>query len=177
MAGDGTRPADAQTSAAAGQGGGQDGDEGGGQDGGAEDPRLEPSEPFATTTVTLVAPDGAQLVVPVYDADTPEERARGLMFRDALPRGTGMVFRFPLTSEGGFWMRNTLIPLSIAYAAPDGRLVAVLDMEPCPADPCPTYEPGAAYLTALEVPQGWFREVGVDVGWRIELPDGLPPPT
>jgi hypothetical protein len=87
-----------------------------------------------------------------------------------------MVFRFPAEHQGGFWMRNTLIPLSIAYFDRSGTVVATMDMEPCRQDPCPSYRPRARYRGALEVNQGFFDEIGLRKGWRVELPFGLPPP-
>ena len=138
---------------------------------------LEPSEPFGLTTVTLRAPGGGDsLEVPAYDAFAPETRQRGLMHREELPAGAGMVFRFPAERDGGFWMKNTLIPLSIAYFDERGEIVAVLDMEPCTADPCPSYDPGVGYSGALEVNRGFFDDAGVTPGWSVELPAGLPPP-
>lgn len=105
-------------------------------------------------------------------AATPSERQRGLQHREHLPRDAGMLFLFPELREGGFWMKDTLIPLSIAFLREDGRkgdvaryeVVAILDMEPCEADPCPSYEPGLPYDAALEVNQSWFAEAGVEVG-------------
>jgi uncharacterized protein len=136
---------------------------------------LEPSEPFDVATVTLVDPDGATLPIEVFDDHTPEMRRRGLMERAELPATAGMVFRYPADSEGGFWMKNTLIPLSIAYYDADGVIHTVLDMEPCTEDPCPSYPPGASYRGALEVNQGFFAEIGLEPGWRVDLPSGLPP--
>src|SRR5687768_8163659 len=101
---------------------------------------LEHSEPFGVTTVVLRAPDGGDAVdMPVYDAFEPETRQRGLMEREELPGNAGMVFRFPADHRGGFWMKNTLIPLSIAYFAASGEVLKVMDMRACTADPCPSY--------------------------------------
>lgn len=136
---------------------------------------LAPSEPFGLTTVTLRAPDDRAVVVPVYDAYNDRTRTRGLMGREELPRGTGMVFRFKENRTSGFWMKNTLIPLSIAFFDSNGSVVAVRDMEPCEADPCPSYRPGAPYRGALELEQAFAAEVGVERGWQVELPAGLPP--
>src|SRR5688500_16591637 len=120
---------------------------------------LAPSAPSGWTAVTLRAPKGGVAwSVPVYDAYTPETRQRGLMGRKRLPPRTGMVFRFAEDSTGGFWMKNTLIPLSIAYFDRSGVVVAVQDMKPCRADPCPSYEPNASYRGALEVNQGYLAE-------------------
>ncbi len=136
---------------------------------------LPPSEPFGRTVVELVAPGGRAVAVPVYDAADDATRGRGLMGRGDLPDGTGMVFRFAGPNRGGFYMKDTLIPLSIAFFSDDGRVVAVLDMEPCRHDPCTIYDPGVAYAGALEVEQGFFDEVGLRRGWRISVPDHLPP--
>ncbi len=138
---------------------------------------LRPSEPFGLTSVTLRDPNGTTaLALPVYDAFTPAARQRGLMHRKRLPRQAGMVFRFPEDHRGGFWMKNTLIPLSIAFFDAGGKVVAVLDMPPCKADPCPSYDPKVTYRGAVEVNRGFFDDVGLRRGWRIELPFGLPPP-
>ncbi len=136
---------------------------------------LRPSEPFGLTSATMESPEGGVAVaVPVYDAYLPRSRARGLMHRKHLPRRTGMVFRFPDEHRGGFYMKNTLIPLSIAFFDGNGTVVDVFDMPPCKADPCPTYTPNASYRGALEVNRGFFDEVGLRRGWRIQLPLGLP---
>jgi uncharacterized membrane protein (UPF0127 family) len=66
-------------------------------------------------------------------------------------------------------MKNTLIPLSIAFWDEDGRIVGIRDMDPCTADPCPTYGSPDPYVGALEVDQGFFTEHGVVIGDRIEL--------
>jgi hypothetical protein len=75
-----------------------------------------------------------------------------------------MLFLFPEDHRGGFWMKNTLIPLSIAFLDADGQVLAVLDMEPCRADPCPIYDPGVSYRSALEVNQGALARWGVGAG-------------
>lgn len=92
------------------------------------------------------------------------------MGRESLPARGGMLFVFPDDTDGGFWMKDTLIPLSIAFADADGTILAILDMEPCRAEPCERYRPGVAYRYALEVNQGLFDEVGAEQGWRLELP-------
>lgn len=87
-------------------------------------------------------------------AETDAARQAGLMDRESLPEGTGMVFLFDTPSDGAFWMKDTLIPLSIAFWDEGGRVVDVLDMQPCEADPCPLYQPGGDYVGALEVEAG-----------------------
>jgi hypothetical protein len=107
--------------------------------------------------------------VAVEVADTDAERQRGLMERTSLAAGAGMVFLFPTETSGGFWMKNTLIPLSIAFYDAGGRILRILDMEPCRGDPCPVYDPGVAYVGALEVNQGAFRRWNVSEGDRLRL--------
>ena len=112
---------------------------------------------------------GGEVTVPVEVADTPAERERGLMGRQSLASDDGMVFIFPNNSNDAFWMKGTLIPLSIAFYDDRGRIVSLLDMEPCRAEPCPLYSPGAAYRGALEVNRGAFDRWGVRVGDRLRL--------
>jgi uncharacterized membrane protein (UPF0127 family) len=107
--------------------------------------------------------------VAVEIADTDAERQRGLMGRTSLAEDAGMVFLFPGETAGGFWMKNTLIPLSIAFYDADGRIVRILDMEPCRREPCRIYDPGVAYVGALEVNQGAFRRWNVSEGDRLRV--------
>jgi uncharacterized membrane protein (UPF0127 family) len=66
-------------------------------------------------------------------------------------------------------MKDTPIPLSIAFWDRRDRIVALLDMEPCRADPCPTYDAGVPYVGAVEANQGFFANHGVTTGDRVEL--------
>ena len=109
---------------------------------------------------------------PLWVADSDDERERGLMGRTSLPPDGGMVFHFPQPTDAGFWMKDTHLPLSIAFWDRDERIIAILDMEPCTSDPCPVYRAGATYETALEMRRGWFDEHGVEIGDRVELIDG-----
>ncbi|MCC5947749.1 MAG: DUF192 domain-containing protein [Nitriliruptoraceae bacterium] len=118
------------------------------------------------------APAGEHVDIDVRVAASPDQRQQGLMFVEELAEGTGMLFVFDEERTGGFWMRDTLVPLDIAYLGPDGEVRAVLTMEPCETMPCPTYDPGLAYVAALEVPAGWFDSVGVGIGDRAVA--GLP---
>jgi len=111
--------------------------------------------------------DGGPVEVAVEIADSDEEREVGLMNRESLAEDAGMLFVFEEDVDFGFWMKNTLIPLSIAFADADGEIVRILDMEPCEADPCRVYDPEASYRTALEVNQGAFADWGVAEGDRL----------
>jgi uncharacterized protein len=121
-------------------------------------------------TVAIETADGRVVEVAVEIADDPEERRLGLMGRASLPEGSGMLFDFGEDVRGAFTMRGTLVPLSIAFADASGRIVRVLDMEPCRAEPCPSYDPGVVFRAALEVNRGAFRGWGVAEGDRLAVP-------
>jgi uncharacterized protein len=107
--------------------------------------------------------------ITVEIADTAAEREQGLMGRETLPADAGMAFVFPGEHRGPFWMKDTLIPLSIAFYSADGRILKILDMEPCEADPCPLYDPGVSYRGALEVNEGAFAGWGISEGDRLRI--------
>ena len=77
-------------------------------------------------------------------------RARGLMNRPQAP-ADGMLFVFPESTNGGFWMKNTHVPLTIVFFDADGKRVRRLSMKPCHEDPCAIYNPGRRYRFALEL--------------------------
>jgi len=93
-------------------------------------------------------------------AATSQERARGLMNVTDLGDVDGMLFVFEGESTGGFWMKDTLIPLDIAFFRSDGTVVDVLSMVPCREDPCPIYTPSGPYVFALETTPGRFDDLG-----------------
>jgi hypothetical protein len=120
------------------------------------------------SVATIDTGDG-QVRVDVELAETAEDRRQGLSRREMLAADAGMMFLYSDEHRGGFWMKDTLIPLSIAFLDADGAILAILDMEPCAADPCPTYDPGVAYRSALEVNRGAFSEWGVEPGDVVVL--------
>ncbi len=124
----------------------------------------------ATATIALTDDKGSRAELTVELARTAEERGRGLMFREELAEDGGMLFVFPGETDAGFWMRDTPIPLSIAFIATDGAILDVQDMEPLSTE---LHSPGALYRYALEVNQGWFREHGFGAGDRVEIPEGV----
>ncbi|MDR0474987.1 MAG: DUF192 domain-containing protein [Treponema sp.] len=91
-------------------------------------------------------------------ARTEDERATGLMHRKKLNDGKGMLFIFDREEPLSFWMKNTYIPLSIAFIAADGRIVEIKDMRPLDRNPVKS---SRSVRYALEVPQGWFDRVNV----------------
>ena len=112
---------------------------------------------------------GQPATLHVYVADDDVERAQGLMGVEHLPADQGMAFVWDEPRDGSFSMKDTLIPLSIAFWDTDGRVIAVLDMQPCTIEDCPTYGPGEPYIGAVEANLGWFDEHGVAVGDHVEL--------
>lgn len=97
-----------------------------------------------------------------------DSRARGLMFRERLGPNEGMLFVFEQPSTQCFWMRNTLVPLTIAFLADDGRIVNTADMEPkSEASHCSS----ESVRYALEMERGWFAKRGLTRGDRISAPN------
>jgi uncharacterized membrane protein (UPF0127 family) len=94
-------------------------------------------------------------------AQTPEERSYGLMGRKHLGRDEGMLFIFETEDYHGFWMKDTLLPLSIAFIGKDGRIVWITDMKPLTSD---SHVPPRPILYALEMNKGWFSSHGIKVG-------------
>jgi len=93
-----------------------------------------------------------------------EQRQTGLMFRREMPTHEGMLFVFDEPSQQCFWMRNTLIPLTIAFLADDGTIVNLADMQPLSEDP---HCSAAAVRYALEMNLGWFGKRGIKPGFRL----------
>jgi uncharacterized membrane protein (UPF0127 family) len=102
-------------------------------------------------------------------ADTPPERETGLMGRTSLGADDGMAFLWRSPVREVFWMKDTPIPLSIAFWDARDRIVAILDLPPCQADPCPTYDPQVPFIGAVEANQGFFSERGVRLGDRVRV--------
>ena len=119
------------------------------------------------TILTIVNSAGERVEVPVEVADTEEERQMGLMGREALAEDAGMLFVFDVEQQHSFWMKDTLIPLSIAFVDSEGRIVDIQDMQPLDETSHLSAEP-AQY--ALEVNQGFFGARGIQVGDTVELP-------
>jgi hypothetical protein len=99
-------------------------------------------------------------------ARTDEERASGLMFRDELPEGTGMLFVFPDQTIRSFWMQDTHVALDIAFMDASFRVVDIQQMEPLTTD---RHESPSPVMYALEVPQGWFAAHGIEAGVTPEV--------
>jgi uncharacterized protein len=105
-------------------------------------------------------------------ADEPRERETGLMFRKNLAPDSGMLFVMPGPEQAAFWMKNTILPLSVAYISEAGLILEIHDLQPLDERPVPSAFSNIAY--ALEMEQGWFAKNRILAGDRIR---GLPPLT
>ncbi len=135
---------------------------------------------FSILFVTLVSPVFAQnkpqldlprvklsagmYLIDAQVAKTPEQRQIGLMFRQEMPAHEGMLFVFEERATQCFWMKNTLLPLTAAFVADDGRVVNLVDMKPQTTDSHCSTEP-VRYV--LEMNQGWFAKRGLKAGAQL----------
>ena len=102
-------------------------------------------------------------------ARTREERAKGLMHRESMDPDAGMLFVFPYDQKLSFWMKNTSIPLTVAYIGNDGIIKELHDLTPFSEEPVPSMR-SARY--ALELNRGAYKSAGIEVGHHVEgLPD------
>jgi uncharacterized membrane protein (UPF0127 family) len=124
-------------------------------------------ETLRTSTVGITNTEGEMVIVRVEIATMTAEKQRGLMGRTALAEDAGMLFVFDRVQQLSFWMKDTLIPLSIAYINDSGHIADIQDMQPLDETPHLSAEP-AKY--ALEVNQGFFNKHGVEVGNKVSLP-------
>ena len=108
--------------------------------------------------------------IKVEVARTEREKEKGLMFREKLGRDEGMLFIYGEEETLSFWMKNTRIPLSIAFIDKKGKIVDIQDMEPFSLQ---TYVSSSPAKYALETNQGWFTRNGIHVGDSVELRPGL----
>jgi uncharacterized protein len=121
-------------------------------------------------TLVIDASGGKKVGVRVEVADDLAEQAKGLMDRTTLGENRGMLFVYPDERERSFWMKDTLIPLSIAFIDSERRIIDIQDMKPLDDEP-PSYVSAEPAQYALEVNQGFFEERGVKVGDSVELPE------
>lgn len=135
---------------------------------GAAPAAAQPGKPNTGLPVIKLTIAGHTLSAEV--AATSEQRQTGLMYRFSLPADSGMLFVFPAPQQLSFWMRNTYVPLSIAYIDGDGKILNIEDM--APQDERSKWSAGPA-LYALEMKRGWYAQHGIRAGAKVE---GLPPP-
>jgi uncharacterized protein len=123
---------------------------------------MRPQPPLPTVTIRV----GTQSLQ-VELATTAAQRERGLMFREALGEGRGMLFVYEHDQHLAFWMHNTRIPLSVAFLNADGRVLNIADMRP---EDDTIHRSAAPARYALEVNQGWFTRQGITVCEKVKIP-------
>jgi len=132
----------------------------------------------ATMQPTRTSPDprAARVIVPggraieVEIAANDETREQGLMYRDRLPPGHGMLFLFARAGTYPFWMKNTIIPLDMIWIDESLRVVHVeRSVPPCKADPCPSYDPKAEARYVLELAGGEAARQGIGAGPQLRF--------
>ena len=114
---------------------------------------------FPSTTLNI----GVNLIKAEV-AVSDEQRAQGLMFREKMAPNEGMVFRFPETRHICMWMKNTLLPLSVAFIDEKGRMINIKDMQPQTLNAHCAKKPARF---ALEMNQGWFRQKNIRSGVQV----------
>jgi uncharacterized membrane protein (UPF0127 family) len=130
--------------------------------------QTDTTQAVATTRATQLQRltiNGVPLFIETAQSD--DERQRGLMFRESLPADQGMLFVFPISQIQSFWMRNTFIPLDIAFIDESGAIVDIQQMKP--VDESVLYTSKAPALYALEVNAGWFEKHQIQVGASVKF--------
>ena len=102
-------------------------------------------------------------------ADTSQERAQGLMFRESLCQNCGMLFIFEEEEMHSFWMKNTLIPLDMIFLDKNGIITDIIEAEPCVQDPCPYYTSSQPGRYVLEINKGVSAQHSFTTGQKVIL--------
>lgn len=118
----------------------------------------------------VITEKGDRIIVEM--ARTPEEQAKGLMFRTTLEENAGMLFLFEKPQALHFWMKNTLIPLDILYLDESGTILNIVRMKPCLREIpiCPSYPSEGLAKYALEINAGEASKLGLKPGQDLQLP-------
>jgi len=119
-----------------------------------------------TARVIFHAASGDNVELKVEVALTSEEKAKGLMNRKQLDADSGMIFVWDNPVRSGFWMKDTYIPLSIAFISEDDIIVDIQEMQ---AHDLSVHVPSKPYIYAVEANKGWFAERGIKIGDRAEF--------
>ena len=141
---------------------------------GSPNPDVRPDPSTTANPATSANASAAATALVIFGSDTiraevantSETRSRGLMYRDEVPDGTGMLFVFDREPDRSFWMQNTYVALDVAFINANFRIVDIQQMEPESTD---IHDGARPAMFALEVRQGWFAEKGIAVGDRCEF--------
>jgi uncharacterized protein len=135
---------------------------------GSKSDRVVTPPPVPANGPRVVLPDG--YVVQVEVAANDDTRAQGLMYRDRVREGSGMLFFFNTSEIYPFWMKNTIIPLDMIWIAEDQKVVDVkAGVPPCQADPCPSYPPSGKARYVLELGSGVAAQHRVTPGSQLRI--------
>lgn len=129
---------------------------------------------FSSVTARLTEPDGSTCVRCLLVARSFDDHRRGLMGATSLGGYDGMAFVYEPPKQTAFWMKDTVMPLSIRFYDLDGGSLAEFDMDPCRTEPCPTFGPDTRFGVAVEVAQGRLDELGFTDTAVLELLDDTP---
>lgn len=121
---------------------------------------------LTTILATITTANNQAVNLTLELARTDKEQETGLMGRDSVPDGTGMLFVFKAPGSISFWMKDTKLPLSIAFIDSSGKILDIQDMQ---AYSEALHSPGQPYQYALEVGQGWFGRVEVKAGDKLNF--------
>ncbi len=136
-------------------------------------PGPAPTADTALPRLVITNTAGTPVALYVELAITPDQQETGLMHRTAMAEDQGMIFVFPSETTVPFWMKDTLLPLSIAFIDSRLRIIDLQDMQPLDLS---LHEPAGPYVDALEVNQGYFRRHAIAVGNTVQLPPSVPTP-
>ena len=128
-------------------------------------PQIEQGQQLPTTAIAKISDATIQLEV----AQTPQQQATGLMFRESLADDRGMLFPFPNERMARFWMKNVPISLDMIFLNGDRVVGIASDVPPCEAEPCPVYGPNALVDGVIELRGGRAQELAIEVGDTIEI--------
>jgi uncharacterized membrane protein (UPF0127 family) len=133
---------------------------------------LQPTPDTSLPQMTIIDSAGNPVRLFVEIADTPDKQETGLMHRTTMAEDQGMLFVFSGETTIPFWMKDTLLPLSIAFIGSNGTIVDIQDMQPLDES---LHTPAHPYTDALEVNQGYFTRHGIAVGNAVQLPPSTMP--
>ena len=135
----------------------------------ATGPVPNPSLDLPEGNLSIAGSGRPELSLHVQIAETARSRETGLMNVKKMPDQVGMAFLFGDPTSGPFWMKDTLIPLDIAFWDGGGRIVTMFTMTPCTADPCHQYQPAASYVGSVEMNAGLLAAKGIQTGDKVLL--------
>jgi uncharacterized membrane protein (UPF0127 family) len=132
----------------------------------ANRPAGRPQPKLPTVTLWL----GANKEIVAEIARTSSQVQTGMMFRESMGENEGMLFVFGNVSQRAFWMKNTLLPLSVAYIDPDGKILEIHEMQP--GNETPVVSKSYEIQFVLEMPQAWFERNKIAAGTVIRTEHG-----